>query len=399
MSTKVTIDEHRVTHVDGRPFFLIGARHMPDGGTPEILRDAGFNGYRRLAFGHDHAGGDPLPDGLDGIYFWAYVYDRTDFTKSPAHEKELEEKVAELRHHPAMLCYENLNEPTFALDGSGEFKARPKNLARGTARLRELDPDHPIWLAHTVGHTIETLARFNPCADVIGCNPYPVNPPGLRLHLGIRPDGRSHECLDQSVHAVGKYTEKMMTVGGGRLPVWMLLQGMANEHWYSPVHRPEMADDGIDESKVLYPTCGQMRFMAYDAIVAGATGMAWSMLRTPTEGRPWEDIKLVVGELRRLEPALTAPPVPGPVEISYTDLGFSIWDGVRTLVRRRGDAVFLFAVNTAVDPAQVAVRVPIEVGNGAVVEGEDRELDVRAGLLEDRFEGHAVHVYRMKART
>ena len=43
----VQIGRDRVTQVDGRPFFLIGARHMPEGGTPEILRDAGFNAFRQ----------------------------------------------------------------------------------------------------------------------------------------------------------------------------------------------------------------------------------------------------------------------------------------------------------------------------------------------------------------
>jgi hypothetical protein len=391
MPKHVTIGGHRLAYVDGSPFFLIGARHMPEGATPETLRDAGFNAFRTLAFGHEVSQPEPVPLDLEGIYFWSYLYDRADFTKSPSYEGELRSKIMELRSHPALLCYENYNEPTL-LYKSGEFKAEPGNLARGAAVVRQLDPHHPIWLAHTCGNTVETLRRFNDCLDIVGCNPYPIYVPGMRQHVGVRPDGRMLDCIDQSIHAVGKYTEKMMAVAEGR-PVWMLIQGLANENWFNPVHTPEYQGQTVDETKVLYPTFEQMRFMAYDAIVSGATGLAISMNLTPASGDIWRDIKRIVRELRSLHDALCSPPLPGTIEVSYSDLGFTIWDGVRSLGRLKGQEVYVFAVNTAFDTAEVCIRVPCRTGKAACVVGEGREIPVQDGCIRDSFRPYDVHVY------
>ena len=61
---------------------------MPDGGTPEMLRDAGFNGLRRLAFGHESGEAEPIPRDLEGIYFWLYIFDRADFKAGPNRKVE-----------------------------------------------------------------------------------------------------------------------------------------------------------------------------------------------------------------------------------------------------------------------------------------------------------------------
>jgi hypothetical protein len=395
MARRVTIDSQRITHVDGRPFFLIGARHMPDGATPGLLRDVGFNAYRRMLFGAEHAAAENLPTEAEGIDFWAYLFDRADLSKSPGYRDELTRRITELRDHPALLCYENYNEPTL-LYKSTRFKTEPEALARGTALVRELDPHHPIWLCHACGNTVDALRRFNPCLDLVGCNPYPVYLPGMRTHVGMRPDGRVFDCIDQSVHAVGKYTDKMMAVAQGR-PVWMLVQAMANENWYSPIHTPEHAEEGIDQGKIIYPTLEQLRFMAFDAIAAGATGLALSMYRTPVGTAAWASITRLVSELRALHDLLCAPPLPGTIEVTYADLGFTIWDGVRALARRRGNQVCLCAVNTAFDPAEATLRLPLDLEGVAVVNGEDREVPIRHSAIRDRFDPYGVHVYRMTA--
>jgi len=307
--------------------------------------------------------------------------------------------VNQLKGHPALLCYENLNEPTLFYK-SDRFKAEPEDLAAGTALLRELDPDHPIWLAHSCTNTVGTLRLFNGCLDIVGANPYPICVPGMRQHIGVRPDGKMLDCPDQSVHAIGKYTEKMMKVAGDKLPVWMLIQALANENWYSPVHTPEMAGQGIDESKVLYPTYCEMRFMVLDAIVHGARGIALSMAHTPAEGDIWRDITRLVGELAAMHDALCAPPVIEDIEISYADIGFTVWDGVQLTARRQRDALYIFAVNTQFDPAQVTVRMKSLHGAArATVLDEDREVAVENGLIGDRFEPYETHVYRIEVSS
>lgn len=395
MPVAVGFDEHRRAYADGRPFFLIGARHMPEGGTPSLLAEAGFNAYRALAFGHEVSGPSPLPATDEGILFWAYIYDRAVLSRCSDYRRQLGEYVREARNHPSLLCYENLNEVATCWRNRPP-KALPAELEEGTRLLRELDPHHPIWLAHSCERTVETLAQYDGCADILGCNPYPVQPPVLRQHIGVRPDGRMLDCPDQTLHAVGRYTEKMMRVGNGQMPVWMLVQAMANENWFSPAHTPEMAEEGVDESEILYPTREEMRFMAFDAIIAGATGIAFALWKTPVGSQTWQDVTSLVRELNAFSPALTAPPMTGGFGITYADLGFTIWDGVRLMARRRGSSAYLFCANTAFDPARVTIALPACVRSGAAgVEGEDREVPIDKGTIHDDFQPFGVHVYRM----
>jgi hypothetical protein len=384
--TAVRIDERGVLRIGQEPCFPVLARHMPAAGTPALLRDAGFHAYRVTPFGVESSGPEPIPEPLDGIGFWAYLFDRADLGKSPSHERELRDLVTRLRSHPSLLCYENYNEPTL-LYKSDRPKTTPAALVRGTATVRELDPGRPIWLGHCCGNTVGTLRGYNVACDVVGCNPYPVYAPGTRRHIGMRAEGRVLDCIDQSIHSVGKYTEKMMAVADGR-PVWMLVQAMANEHWFNPSHTPEYAGQMVDESKVVYPTYEQLRFMAFDAIVAGASGLGFAMYNTPVTGPTWEAVVRVVRELRELGPLLAASCLGTAVAVDHVDLGFSIWDGVRATARRKADEVLLVAVNTSADPARVSMRMPIDV-DGEAVEGRR--------IVRDDFDPFGVRVYRFRA--
>ena len=85
--------------------------------------------------------------------------------------------------------------------------------------------------------------------------------------------------------------------------------------------------------------------------------------------------------------------------MSYADLGFTIWDGVRVLARRLQDAVYLFAVNTQFDPMQATVRMKsIEGATKAFVVHEGREVPVEGGAITDRFDPYDVRVYRVDKR-
>ena len=135
--------------------------------------------------------------------------------------------------------------------------------------------------------------------------------------------------------------------------------------------------------------------MVYDAIISGATGIAFSLFRTPVDGPVWEDITRIVGELRKLSCVYTASPVDISVELDYRDIGYTIWDGVKTLARRHGGDLWLLTANTAFDPAEVTFRLrETDTFSSAIVEGEQRELSVVGGTLTDSFAPYDVHVYK-----
>src|SRR6266542_2858866 len=112
MIHSAVIDRHRILQLNGKPTFPILARHIPEGGSPQLLRDVGFHAFRVTVFGNEGAPPEPVPEPMDGISFWAYLYDRGDFTRATTHESELRRTVSVLRKHPSLLAYENYNEPT-----------------------------------------------------------------------------------------------------------------------------------------------------------------------------------------------------------------------------------------------------------------------------------------------
>lgn len=393
----VSFDSHRVAYVDEKPFFLLGARHMPIGGTPTILAEAGFNAYRTLAFGHDVAEPEPPPAEDEPLFHWSYLFDRTILGRNSDYRRQLEAHLRQARRHPKLLCYENTNEVARHWKGSAP-SVTPEELAEGTDLVRKLDPDHPIWIAHTRHRTVETLARYSPFGDITSCNCFPIAPPDMRQHIGVREDGRVQDCPDTSLHSMGRYTRKMMQVAGGRLAVWMQVQAMAYENWFNPKHAPEMAGQSVDQSKILYPTYEELRFMAFDAILCGSTGLTFAMYKTPVDSQMWCDICRVVGELKELTPILTSPPAELSIELTYEDLGYTIWDGVLTSLRRVGDDYCLIAANTAFDPARPTITIAGLSGQAtAQVLGEDRDVPIQCGILTDDFAPYAVHTYRWTA--
>ncbi|MHC4872279.1 MAG: hypothetical protein ACYTFY_10580 [Planctomycetota bacterium] len=391
---KVIIDKNRITHIDGKPFFLLGARHTPAGASAEDLAAAGFNAYRKMSFGNDVDAAESYPSEDEPLFFWSYIYDRTILGRNPAYRSQLSEYIKSVRNHKNLLCYENTNEVARFWKGSGP-SVTPEELQEGTDLIRSLDPDHPVWIAHTRHRMVETLVRYNVGGEITGCNCFPVIPRGMRQHIGVREDGMVQDCPDPTVHSMGLYTRKMMQVAAqGGSAVWMQVQAMAYENWFNPKHSPEMAGQVVDESKIIYPDYHQLRFMAYDSIICGATGLAFAMYKTPLDSQMWQDTCRVVGELKGLTEGLTAPPYEKQLTVSYEELGYTIWEGVITLARCTGDKLYIFAANTAFDPARAEIKVDgLNRSSNAVVVGENREVAVEQGSFRDDFEPYGVHVY------
>ena len=394
MASKVTIREDRVLVVDDRPFFVLQSRHLPIGATLADLADAGFNCFRHCVFGTLGSAGQELPADLHGLKVCAYLYDRMDLRGNPSHERRLAQAVEAWREHPALLAYETYNEPAWRPDKPQTVNQTAEDLATGYARLKELDPHHPIHLGHSASATVEALRDYNRAADIVGCNPYPVMPQGMRRHWGIRDDGRALDAPDQNLSAVGDYTAKMVEVGEHVRPVWMQLQTMAWEDFYNPGGTRDPGPDGPNPSMILYPTYAQMRYMAFADLIHGATGLLFSMHNVRIDSEVWQDICRLAGELRGLHEVLAGETVELDLKPRYTNLGYSIWKGVETRVKAHDGKRYLLAANSAFDPAEVTWRGLQKTACLRVL-GEGRELLVSSGAATDRFEPYEVHVYEL----
>ena len=371
---------------------------MPLGATPRLLRRAGFNCMRWVAFDGGRAGGSipasTLPSDLGGLKFYPYLYDRADFSRDAARRrKDLAALVRRVRRNPALLCYEQRNEPALAWRDPARPQSPPDGMIAGSRLLRELDPDHPIRVGHMTSNLVATLRRYNPAVDVVGCNTYIVDAPGHRLYVGCRQDGRFLDSPNQTLSAVGDMTTKMVRVAEGR-PVWMQIQAMANEDWFSLAHTPENRGSTSFEHTRLVPTHWQCRFMAYDAIIRGAVGLEFAMYKLSVNEPAWIGISRVIGELRDLHDVLASAEWPGTIRIDYRELGFSDWTGVETRVKRHRGRPWILAANTQADPMEATFsNLPDGIGRNLNVFGEDRTVAVKSGRFTDYFRPYEVHVY------
>lgn len=411
MPNRVTIDEHRITRVDGEPFFPITARHVPTfPGTPRdqlwratpeqyrALRDIGFNAVRFVPFGgqgFDFTGYD-IPRDFGGLMFYPYLYNRADFSKdAEQRRKQLTELVTAVRDREELLGYEQLNEPAYTWMDQRTPQGSPEGMTAGSAHLRELDPHHPIRVGHMCCNLVTTLQKYNAAVDVVSCNPYVVQIAGMRRFVGTRPDGFLTDHADRTIAAVGRYTDKMMRVAApDKKQVWMQIQGSSNENWYNGDHTPETRGQGAYEHHQLYPSYWQMRFMAFIAIIREATGLEWMLVRHPIDAPSFMDVRKIIGELRDLRDVLASPAVAHDFGIEYEEIGFSDWDGVQTLIKTHAGKPHILAANTQFDPMLATfTRLPASIGARLNVVGENREISVSGGRFTDRFQPYEVHVY------
>ena len=396
MPKHVEFRSDNIALADGKPVFPLIARHMPIGAEAALLHQVGFNAIRWTPFGMDadEQNAPRVPEDFGGLMFSTYVYNRGDLsTQADRRSRELGELVNIVKDHPDLLCYEQRNEPAYTHRDRATPQSPAEGMIAGSRLIRSIDPHHPIRVGHMCCNLVSTLQQYNPAVEVVGCNPYVVMAPGMRPFVGTRSEGTLIDGPDQTLSAVGQYTGKMMRVAQGR-PVWMQVQGAANENWFSPDHTPENRDLGLYEHHRLYPSRWQMRFMAFNAIISGATGLEWMLYKLPVDGGAWVELCQVIGELKHLHDLLASPTLGHRLEVSYTALGFSDWDGVQTMVKLHEGGPWILAANTQFDPMIATLNnLPDGMGSKVSVCGEDRDLPIRNGTVCDRFQPYEVHIY------
>lgn len=198
--------------------------------------------------------------------------------------RELLKRDIELQSsHPALLGYFGADEPAWIgvpFDGLKEVYEL----------TRSVDPWHPSWINEApIVTNLRDLRRNSQAADIGGIDIYPV------------PEGGAHGSLeeDRGLTAVGKFTDICRRVVDHRKPVWMVLQAFA----WGQCHNPELPPE-----QAVYPTWEQSRFMAYNAITHGATGIIYHYLPyAKVLGEEfWRDLRRVTRELNYASDIITA---------------------------------------------------------------------------------------------
>jgi hypothetical protein len=302
--------------------------------------------------------------------------------------------VNTIKPHPGLGVWKGADEPAH-----GHVPAA--GLVAVRQHLKALDPDHPIAIIEAPRApssapgkpdrrlTIAAVKPYAAACDIHGVDVYPVSrPPGM--HAGGPP-------VTTDISVVGDMT-RLLARATARKAIWTTLQIA----WSGvlPPHHP-----------LVFPTLPQARFMAYDAVIAGARGLFFFGGQLPQAMNPqdrqrgwnwsyWNRVQRPL--LRELSDpehadALTAPLAAHAIIANAADIAVS--------TRTDGDVLYLIAVRRS-PTAQGSVRfsrLPANIRNGTVLAhpggNPARPVAVTRGAFTDPapFKPHNARVYRFPA--
>jgi len=370
-------------YVDGKPFFPLGLYSSgsapPRGFSLAEIAGAGFNLVTTHA---DPAALDDLMrHGLKAIVYLGPSLDSGE----PGLAK-VRTAVEKLRHHPAMLVWESINEPSWTYRDYTKNRFSAEGLTRGHEYLKSLDPAHLLLATHAPHQLIKTITAFTSGVDALSTAYYPIIHPQLPGTYGRDKYGWHGDYPNQSASAVGEYVDKTRKIAGANRSVWPTLQAFS----WSDDNRERFAQ------YARFPTLAELRFMAYDSIIHGANGLLfWGTKHIDRNWDFWKTaLSVVVKELSTFAPVLVSETRSETLEIEYFESGYSDESAIEYIQKDYRGSRYLIAANRSLYPATVSFS-PATLGNvrAVRVEGERRDLSVRDGKFVDTFEPLAVHIF------
>lgn len=322
-----------------------------------------------------------------GLQLWVALAGLDD---DLSRQKLLDTIVATVKPHPGLGVWKGADEPAHGHVPVAGLKAVRRHLAA-------IDPDHPVAIIEAPRApsppgskedrplTVAAVKPYAAACDIHGVDIYPVSkPPGM--HAGGPP-------VNTDISVVGDMT-RILARATNRKAIWTTLQ---------------IAWSGVlPPHPLVFPTLPQARFMAYDAIVAGARGLFLFGGQLPeamnAEDRRrgwnwtyWNRVQRAL--LKELSDAphvaaLTAPLAAQPVHASAPDVEVS--------AREADGFLYLIAVRRS-PTAKGAVTftgLPAGAGAGTALAhpGRNPARDVKAarGAFTDPapFGPHNARVYR-----
>jgi hypothetical protein len=321
-----------------------------------------------------------------GLHCWLQLGNVPDLpARIPSANKQMLPKIVRgLKDHPALGAWKGLDEPA---NPNRPERVPVAGLVRAYRTLRASDPNHPVVITQAPVGTAAQLIPYRPAFDITGADIYPVSyPPGKHAGRG------KHD-----IGVVGDITRKMDRAAGGK-PIWMTLQVA-----WSGVIPTERHPANVPR----FPNLSQERFMAYQAIVHGARGLAFfgghlTQIARPADaeaGWNWTFWELV---LRPLLEELTSDAVaPALVALNASSRVKASAKDVELVTREAGRFLYVIAVRRGSGTSRVAFSgLPARLTGGEVLfEYDDRAfrtVSVAGGRFRDWFGQHDARVYRFR---
>lgn len=383
--TRVTYDKYNRLLKNGKPWFPIvftpgppplGAMDPNGRDAVEVLAAGGVDGFRINRI-EEPEGEETCAKYLDwfarhDVYAFPYLKEISVFDpRAPGRQERLRKVVERFRYHPALAVWKTEDEPAWG-------KAPIEGLMEAYKYLKQIDPDHPAWMAHAPRDTVELLHEYCKACDITGLDIYPISVPM----------GKHGHFPNKEISVVGDYAEWINRAVDGKKPFFMILQVC-----WSGVIPP----DNI----LVYPTFHQERYMAYQAIIKGARGLVFFGMPVALQGRDaelgynwtfWNEtlhpLLTEIGKGSELHSALLAPNSALPLKATgVPDIEFT--------VREVGPYAYILAAKREGSPALIKFTGSFLKGQAEVM-FENRHLDITNGEFTDRFERNDVHIYKLR---
>jgi len=360
----------------------LGAKDPLGRDALEVIAGAGMNCFRVGIRRWDPHYFETCADYLDrlgehGMYGLLYLRDLSVFdAKHPERPDQLRETIQRFRHHPALAVWKNMDEPAWGA-------ASIEGMIQAYRFLKEIDPDHPVWMTHAPRNTVELLREYCRACDIVALDIYPVSVPmGKHSHLP-----------NKEISVVGDYAEWISSAADGKKPFWMVLQVC-----WSGVIPPKHV--------LVYPTLHQERYMVYQAIIKGARGLLFFGMSVALEGRDaelgynwtfWNEVLRPllreIGEGSELHSALLAPDSRMPLKAGgAADIEFT--------GREVGAFLYILAAKREGPEAEIRFSgLPRRIAGDVEVMFEGRTLQAEEGVFTDCFGPNDVHVYKVRLRN
>ncbi len=374
--------------LNGKPFFPIMLSPAPNPGEKapdgreglELMKEYGVNSIRTGMF-RNEPWNEKTEKELDAYLDWMHGYGMVaalnlrelsvvDDLNSPLAD-HMRRFVSKYRMHPAVAAWKTMDEPQWG-------KSSLAGCRNAYQFLHENDPEHPAWMNHAPKGTTEQLAEYSEWCDITGVDIYPVS----------IPMGKHGDLPNRDLSSVGDYVRWCQEFSHHKKPIWMVLQ---------------VTWSGVRETNpVLRPTPHQERFMIYDAIISGASGLLFFGSNVRLYGQDaelgycWSYWTKVLGPIVKevgvgsaLYPVISAPRVKAPVSVqSDGDIEF--------IAREIDGALYILAArrDRSMECVRATFSLPAGYGKAEVLY-EDREPYLDEQGLSDYFWSHDVHVYRI----
>ena len=314
-----------------------------------------------------------------GLRLWVGLYDvANDLSKQAL----LEQIVDGLKDSAGLGAWKGADEPLH-----GNIQAQ--GLVDAYEFVRARDPNHPLVLiqapqARNGPLTVALLRPYATAGDIHGVDIYPIShPPGVHAD---RPN--------RDISVVGDVTGIVVQAAPGK-EHWTTLQ-IAWSGVLPPQHIP------------IFPTAREERFMVYQAIIAGASGLVFfggdiTKVMSPEDAAQgwnwtfWHTVlKHLVQELNStaVGPALAAPQATRNVTADAPDI---------RLVAREADG-FLYVITVRRSPTKngpvTFTGLPTNIKYGQALfeydQGNFRTITLSRGKFTDPFAPHDARVYRFR---